>query len=197
MVKINLMPSELGPIEKSLPMGLIVKAKKILILSNILVLVTGLSLRALTFYKKRGLSTITDQYQQAKVFNNKINSLKKQQDELNAELNFLESNLKEDILWSKELAQLRSIVPQEVWLRRLAFEKKGKKDAEASKLTFRGGTISQGRLSSMEILGRFLSQLQEDKVLALNFNNPNLKDSHAEKYRSIEITAFSIEMPLK
>ncbi len=198
MVKINLMPSEFARMRKSMPIEL--KLDKVLVFLfyfNLIFFLGGITLRLETMFRKIGLFRINREYQQAESLSKKIKALKRQQSELTAESEFLNRYLARDLLWSEKLKQLRSLMPREVWLSQLSFEKKTEKDSTTQTLSLKGSLLPSEELSPIGTLSRFVNKIKEDSAFIAEFDNPVLTDLRAEVYKNKEIMTFLIVMPFK
>lgn len=148
-------------------------------------------------YRKKSLSHIISQYQQAEILVRKINVLKLEQNRLTQQLKLFNGYLKRDVLWSEKLSQLRNLIPQEVWLTELSFKKQPVKDSGSGNLYLKGGLILQEKTSSIGTLTNFINRLKEDQDFFADFDNLILADSQTETRKNIEIMTFIIEMPFK
>jgi hypothetical protein len=157
----------------------------------------GIYLRIETIYRKKSLSNITQEYMQAEELTKKIKSLQQEGAKLNEEIDALSVYLRRNLLWSEKLAQLRSLIPKEVWLSRLSLEKKAVKDSSISSLFLKGSLIPQDRTSPIGTLSMFINGIKEDKAFFRDFDNLILSDFLTETYKKTEIMTFLLEMPIK
>lgn len=198
MVKVNLLSPELIPIRKAASLAFYLRNLPAILFSLSLILfIAGIYLKVETIYRKRRLRNITQAYMQAEELTKKIKSLKEQGAKLNEEIGALSAYLKRSLLWSEKLAQLRSLIPKEVWLSRLSLEKRAVKDSYISSLFVKGSLIPQNRISPIGTLSMFINGLKEDKAFFRDFDNLILSDFLTETYKKTEIMTFLIEMPLK
>ena len=197
MVKVNLLPYELGGAKKiSTVSSNLQKVPAFLLLTSFILLLVSIVLFIESTYRKKNLETAIKEYKYAWDLSKKIDDLKKEQKALNADNSFLEGYLKRDILWSEKLKQLSVLIPKELWLKKLSLEKKTVKDGSLNVFTLKGGLIPQEGSTPLGTISLFVNGLKADKLFSVDFENPVLSDFHAEVYRNTEITAFVIEMPL-
>ncbi len=198
MVKVNLLQAEAGKAKKiAIPEIDIQKPLALSIGLSLLFFLVGIFFRVETAYRRAGLSNITKEYQQEEERVRKINALKQEKDTVAQEAAYLNGYLKRNIIWSQKLAQLRKIIPKEVWLTNLSFEKKTGKDTQGFSLYLKGGLIPQDKTSPLGTLTKFINKLKEDKDFFIDFDNPVLTDFRTELRENTEIITFAIEMPFK
>ena len=198
MVKVNLLSPELSPIGKGTSLAFHLRNVPTILFSLSLVFfIAGIYLRVETIYRKKSLSNITQEYIQAEELTKKIKSLQQEGAKLNEEIGALNTYLKRNFLWSEKLAQLRSLIPKEVWLSRLSLEKKAVKDSSISSLFLKGSLIPQNRISPIGTLSMFINGLKEAQAFFRDFDNLILSDFLTETYKKTEIMTFLIEMPIK
>ncbi|MFH1076763.1 MAG: hypothetical protein V1753_08010 [Pseudomonadota bacterium] len=157
----------------------------------------GIAVRMVNFFREKSMPQILSQYQQAQDLATKIRNIKTRENELHSEIEFLNRYLARDILWSDTLAVLRDLIPEQVWLTQLSFERADIQNAPLAKLYLRGGLIALGKEKPLELLSMFVNKLKTDNELSKNFNSPVLTDSHNEMYNGKEIMVFSVELPLR
>lgn len=197
MVKVNLLPSDASKKKEMVSPTILGKAMLFVGILTLLFFVGGIALSVVNFLRAKSMPQILSQYQQAQDLATKIRTLKNNENELNGEIEFLNRSMTRDILWSDALARLRDLIPEQVWLTQLSFEKLQIQNAPPAKLYLRGGLIALGKESPLEILSIFVNKLKTDDELSKAFSNPVLTDSHNEMYNGKEIMVFSIELPLK
>jgi len=198
LVKVNLLPPEISKSKEIAFPALNIQRAPVFLFSLVIVFfLISISLRLMTMYQKKGLYDVTRQYQQAEELAKKNRILKQEQDKLIKECNLLEGYLKRNVVWSEKLSQLRNLIPKEVWLMYLSFEKKGIEDSALYSLYLRGGLISQDKTSPLGILSKFINQLKEDKAFFRDFDNPILTDLRTETRQNLEIMTFAVEIPFR
>jgi Tfp pilus assembly protein PilN len=186
-----------GAKKPGLPSSTLQKVPGFVLLACLALLLISIVLWIETSYRKKNLDVAIKEYKQAWELSKKIDVLKKEQKSLHGEVEILEGQLKRDFSWPKKLKHLSELVPKEVWLKQLFFEKKAFKDTHVSILTLKGGLIPQENSNPLATLTSFVNKLKADKFFSVDFENPVLSDFHSEVYKNIDITAFLIEMPLK
>lgn len=197
MVKVNLLPHDLGGVKKSSTVsGNLQKVPAFLLLIGFILLLVSIILWIESTYRKKNLETAIKEYKTAWELSVKIEDLKKEQKSLNSESSFLEGYLKRDFLWSEKLKQLSVLIPKEVWLKKLSLEKRQVKNAALNLFTLKGGLIPNENSTPLGTISLFVNRLKADKFFAADFENPVLSDFHSEVYKNTEITAFIIEMQL-
>jgi lambda repressor-like predicted transcriptional regulator len=198
VVKVNLLSPELSPIRKATSLAFHLRNLPVILFSiSLIFFIAGIYLRVETIYRKRSLSNITQEYIQAEELTKKIKSLKEEGSKLKEDTDTLNTYLKRNLLWSEKLAQLRSLIPKEVWLSRLSLEKKAVKDSYISSLFLKGSLIPQDRTSPIGTLSMFINGIKEDKAFFKDFDNLILSDFLTETYKKTEIMTFLLEMPIK
>ncbi|MCM8801647.1 MAG: hypothetical protein NC912_06615 [Candidatus Omnitrophica bacterium] len=196
MARINLLPAEFRRIQKQ-PTLSVSKIPKIIFSLGIIFLVVGISLRISTLFQRKSLNRIIEEYKNTQELNKKLVSIKLELNNLEEEINFLNNYLKRDINWSEKLSQLRDIIPEEVWLTYLSFEKKSLGTASFKTLLLKGKLIIQEKVSPVSALSIFVNKLKQDPSFFANFENLTLVDFHTETYKNIEVMSFFIELPVK
>jgi len=198
LVKVNLLSPELSPIRKATSLAFHLRNVPTILFSiSLIFFMVGIYLRIETIYRKKSLSNITQEYMQAEELTKKIKSLQQEGAKLNEEIDALSVYLRRNLLWSEKLAQLRSLIPKEVWLSRLSLEKKAVKDSSISSLFLKGSLIPQDRTSPIGTLSMFINGIKEDKAFFRDFDNLILSDFLTETYKKTEIMTFLLEMPIK
>lgn len=198
MAKVNLLYSETSKAKKAIASAPQIQKVPIFTLSlSIIVLLIGISLRLVNMFQERGLNKVISRYQQAENLAGKFKELKKEQEKLNQEINFVDGYLKREILWSTKLNQLRSLIPKEIWLTQLSFERKEGEELNANSLFLKGGLVPQNKSSPIGTLSKLINQIKEDKEFFIDFDNPILTDLRTEIRKNVEIMAFTIEMPFR
>lgn len=198
MVKVNLLPTEPSGVRKTpSPRFNLNKVSIFLFSLSFIFLLAGIYLRIGTMYRKKNLYQITQEYKNTLDLTKKTEALKQEQNRLIGEINILNSYLKRDILWSEKLIQLRNLIPREVWLKQLSFEKKSVGSTYLSSLFLKGSLMPQDKSSPVGTLSMFVNKLKEDEAFFADFENLTLSDFRMETYKNIETMAFFIEMPFK
>ena len=197
MVKVNLLRPESGRVKKIAfnfagGGGL----QKNLFLLSIILFSSGIALSGYTYYQKKNLYRIDSQYQKAEKVKEEVKAFNKEKDRLIRGIDFLSGYLKREIIWSEQLNQLRNLIPQDAWLRKLSFEKKAGTE-RVSTFNLSGGLIAKGNASPISILSSFVDKLKSNKEFSADFDNPVLADLRTEMYSGVEIMVFSIEMPVR
>jgi len=157
----------------------------------------GVYLRVVTIYQKKGLREAIKQYEEVEAMAGKVKISKEELDKLNGELNLFDGYLKREIIWSEKLSQLCNLIPQEIWLTQLSFEKKGMGVSDLYSLSLKGSLIPQEKTSPIGTLSKFINQLKEDEAFSGDFQNLILSDSRTETKHNVEIMTFTIEMPFR
>lgn len=198
MAKINLLPSEINKAKKAVGVQFSLEILlRFLLFLNLIVFLAGIYLRLNTMHRMKGLSSITNEYQQAENFTEKVKSIKQERKGLAGEIGLLNSYLKRDILWSEKLSHLSRLMPEEVWLTGFSFKKKSAKDSLKRNLYLKGALRAQEKSTPIATLSGFINQLKKDEVFSADFDNPALTDSKTETQDKVEIMAFAIEIPFK
>jgi hypothetical protein len=197
MAKVNLLKAEIGGISTSfvskLPFG---RLQKILLMLTGVSLLIGLLISVHTFYLKSSLKNISSEYREAEKMKKEIGVLHRQKDLLEKNIVQLSALLNRDVLWSSKLEQLRQIIPQEVWLRELSFEKR-RGEGKVPTLLLTGALVPGPDMNAIATLSHFINRLKENKEFSGDFGNPALSDVRSETREKTEIMNFSIEMPLE
>jgi hypothetical protein len=197
VVKVNLLSPGSTKEKNERVTKLVFKIIAVLAILAGIFLACGILLSLVNIYRSNRLPLINKEYEQAESFAKRIVELRKEKEILKEKLDFVERYLKRDILWSQKLAQLRKIIPNEVWLRQFYSEKTEIKDSVSTKLYLRGGLTGRPDATALEVLSLLVEQLQKDKDFSLNMGNPILTESRKDIYNSLEILTFSIEIPIK
>lgn len=196
MAKINLLPPEFKGTQK-IPAVPVSKVPKIIFSLGIIFLFIGVYLRINIIFQRKSLNRIIEEYKNTQELNKKLVSIKLELNNLEEEINFLKVYLKRDINWSEKLIQLRDIIPEEVWLNQLSFEKKFAGTTEIKNLIVKGKLIAPEKASPISALSVFVNKLKQDPLFFTDFENLILVDFHTESYKNIEVMSFFIEMPIK
>ncbi len=155
----------------------------------------GLLLGAHSLYLKSKLNTISSEYKEAEKLKKEIGLMYQEKDRLAKRMELLGGHLKRDVIWSVKLRQLRSLIPQEVWLKKLTFEQKSLKPQDYS-LSLSGALVPGPDANAIASLSNFMSRLKGDKDFFAGFDNPVLSDVRSETKEGVEVMSFIIEMPL-
>lgn len=198
MVKVNLLSLGISKTKDAEPSITNIQWLPLLLLSlSIIFFLIGVYLRLVTIYQKKGLREAIKQYEEVEAMAKKVKISKEELDKLNGELNLFDGYLKRGIVWSEKLSQLRNLIPQEIWLTQLSFEKKGTGVSDLYSLSLKGSLIPQEKASPIGTLSKFINQLKEDEAFSGDFQNLILSDSRTETKHNIEIMTFTIEMPFR
>ncbi len=198
MLKINLLPADLGGKKKVTPTVAYFKmAVPVLFSLNLIFLTWGIYFRVQALFKNELLSRLSQKYEQAQGLKKTIEETKKDREKIKKEIALYKQILKRDILWSEKLSRLRDFLPSEIWFKQVIFDKIQDKDVEKSKLTIKGGVLPRDRETSLTILSVFINKMKSDQDFFSNFDNLLLADFRSEKYKNNDIMSFLIEMPFK
>ena len=198
MVKVNLLSPESARVKKTISLGFnFHKASVILFSLGIVFLLVGIYLIIETAYRKQSLIRLIEEYTAKQELKKKIEVLKLELDKSEGESNILKNYLQRSITWSKKLSQLRDLIPGEVWLKQLSFEKKSMGGSYFNNLSLKGSLIPKDRNSPIGTLSMFVNKLKQDAMFFIDFENLVLSDFRKETYKNAEVMTFSIEMPLK
>lgn len=198
MVKVNLLSLETNKTKDAGPPITNIQWLPRALLSLIIIFFSiAVYLRLVTVYQKKGLREAIKQYEEAEALAKKVKTLKEELDKLNGELNLFADYLKREIAWSEKLSELRNLVPQEIWLTQLSFEKKEAGTVSLSSLFLKGSLIPQEKTSPIGTLSKFINQLKEAQEFSGDFQNLILSDSRTETKHNVEIMTFTIEMPFR
>jgi Tfp pilus assembly protein PilN len=197
MAKVNLLKAEMGggPVSFVAKVSLGRVPKALLLLSAVCIL-CALLVSAHSFYLKSSFKNISSEYKEAEKLKKEIGLLHQQGEALQEDIALLRAFLKRDVIWSAKLEQLQRIIPEEVWLRNLSFEKKQGEDGVAS-LTLSGALVPSQNMNAIATLSDFINRLKENKEFSESFGKPTLSDVRSEPRENTEVMNFLIEMPLE
>ncbi|MFH1397537.1 MAG: hypothetical protein ABIH27_03175 [Candidatus Omnitrophota bacterium] len=198
MLKVNLLPADLGGKKKVTPtvayfkMGILT-----LFFLNLIFLALGIYFRIQAVFKNELLSRLSQKYDQAQGLKKAIEETKKDREKIKKEIALYKQIFRRDILWSEKLDRLRDFLPAEIWFKQVIFDKIQDKGMEKSKLTIKGGVLPRGQETSLTTLSVFINKIKSDQDFFSNFDNLLLADFRSEKYKNNDIMSFLIEMPFK
>ncbi len=132
---------------------------------------------------------------------NKITFLEKEQENLLKEKKLLDTFLGQPFFWSEKISTLADALPEEAWLRRVAFNK----EREAEILKISGFLFSAGEeRKPLTILNQFIKALRENPSFFQHFSEINMVDAKTTQSTGgtssgevNEILEFNLELPLK
>lgn len=196
MAKVNLMRPEVGRVSAAfLPKFSFGRFPKLLLMLSAICFLGGLLVMAHTMFQRKNLFYLSSEYHAAEKLKKEIGLLQQEKDKLLKEMGLLDAYLTRDVAWSVKLAALRQLLPNEVWLKKLSYEKRLGKEKDFS-LVLSGSLVPKSDSVSIATLSHFVDQLQENKDFFAGFGKPELSDLRSETRNNAEVMSFVIEIPI-
>lgn len=198
MAQINLLPEDLVAMKGKGGIKKVMEMKKLLLLLGCLLLIfvsSGVGLSVAINNKKTDIAKIEDQWQQVKPLLKEQEELVVRKKQLDGKLMVLETLLGRELLWSKKLAQLRDIVPEQLWFTALSLKEKEKEKRQS--LHIKGGVTSLRGESMLATLAEFVGHIKENKVFFEDFQGVELKDVKKATIEKMDIMTFELIFNVK
>lgn len=197
MVQINLLPATKKKkyrkrIELQIKVGPIIFVLVGIMLAIILIwALLGVRLGA----AKRDLSKVDEELRSLKFTLEKLTKLKADKKELTGKLEFMDQHLERKVLWARNLNQLSNLVPQGIWLKKVALSiEKGEQLSRYDKIEIEGSAVSLQAEEMINLIGGFMSALKKDEFFSEQFSEIQLISSQTKKGKGgkIEIMDFKL-----
>ena len=195
MQKINLLPEDLAPPGLNAELLLILrKAAMGLGVLIAVVSLVGFGMRLELARKNRILSKIMIKVQESDLLTENIEDLRSRAGELEQELADINVYLSGGLIWSQKLLQISALMPKEVWLNRLNFQRTG---GAKEFLDLEGALVSLEGIPSINILSSFINKIKADKDFFKDFDDLLVTEVNTDKKEDVEIMNFKIRLLLK
>jgi len=191
-MKINLLPEELRP-----------KKSAILVSLNLKRLVSGflllwLILGAFSFflmykinYLKKSFSKVEAVWRNAEPLIKERDALLKRKKELNGFLTLLKDGVKRDIFWSKKLASLANLVPEEIWLKEISLEQGIALNVWAAVSYLKSDEELLNKINN------FIEEIKKDSAFFKDFQNLALLEINKTGDSNRNIMDFKLRLSLR
>lgn len=143
--------------------------------------------------KQKTLTQLNEEFDSLKFTLEKLDKLKAEKDGLLLKLEFMQQNLKRQLLWAKNLNRLSNLLPEGIWLTSITLHTKIQDNlAKYEKLDIRGSAISVGGKEPIDLIGGFMSAIKGDSILAGQFAQVELVSSQRGKKADMETMEFQL-----
>ena len=201
MVQINLLPPSDRKKQK-LRLRLDLKALEAIDLKPLLLALAGVILSVMVLWlalgirlqlKESKLARLDEQTRTGRLILQKLDKLKKEKGEFEEKLEFLEQQLKREILWAENLNRLSNLVPPGIWLKKIALQSKEEGETTTyDKLDIEGSAVSLAGEEMIILISGFMSALKEDAIFSEQFSEIKLVSSQKKKRNSIDVMDFKL-----
>lgn len=196
MVQINLLPPDAQKKKKikieskAVQLGPIIFALAgVMVAIIVLWAVLGMRLNV----RNKKLVELDKELQSQKATLDRVDELRKEKEHLQRKTKFLQTELSQEMLWAELLNRLSDLKPEGIWLKKLSL--RTRKEGELTKydrLDITGFAISSYGEEMIDVIGRFMSALKDDEVLAGQFAELKLISSKRNKKGKIETMDFAL-----
>jgi Tfp pilus assembly protein PilN len=119
--------------------------------------------------------------------------IEEMKDKLRKEHLFLKSFVEERVYWTNKLNELPKAIPPGVWLRNLSFDERLARQKElARSLTIQGVAYHQDPVREIEMVTRFVANLQENKLFAQGFTEIKMENMSSRQLNGFAVKNFTI-----
>lgn len=188
MIEINLLPLELRKKERlKLPKEFYIIGIGVLGLLIVLHATTGMVIE----WKRYRVANLTRRWVKLAPLRKDVDIIRQETADLGRRAGDIDQLMVRDFLWSEKLNQLSNLVVPGIWLRELSLSPSPPSKNLPSTLNLKGSVISrQGE--EMAIVGRFITNLKQDKDFSGNFDNIELKSIQRRGIKGTEVMDFML-----
>lgn len=140
--------------------------------------------------KQKKLSRLDGELASLKVSLQRLDKLSQDRELLLGKLEFLNQQLKRELLWAKVLNRLSNLVPQGVWFEKLLLNTG--KENQYLELEINGSAVSLQGEEMIDLIGQFMTALKNDKVFSELFSEIKLISSQRGKAEKMEKMDFRL-----
>lgn len=195
MVQINLLSISVKKKGK-LKLGLKIKLGPViftLVAVMLAIIITWAMLGMQLSGKQKKLSRLDEQLKSLEFTLQKLDRLNKNKGQLQRKLEFMEQQLKGEILWSENLNRLSNLVPAGIWLKKMVlYSKKEDHLDKYDKLDINGSAVSLLPAEMIDLIGGFMSALEKDEVFSKQFSEIKLISSQRRTVGKNEVMDFKL-----
>ncbi len=195
MVQINLLPTaEIVRRQKRLELQIKLGPVIFVLIAVMLAVIVGWAILGMRLTaEQEKVSQVDGQLESLKFSLQNRDKLNADKNNLQGKLEFLNRNLKRDILWARTLNDLSNLVPEGIWLKSLVlYTKKEDNFEKYEKLDIKGSAIALENKQTIDAIGEFMSALNQNQMFAKQFSDIKLVSSQRSRSGEIEVMDFEL-----
>lgn len=195
MVQINLLPAAAKKKQRIKAELTIKVAPLIFVLAGVILIViavwTILGIQLLG--KQRELARLDKQLKAFQGGLQNLDQLTQDKKQAQEKLEFLDSNLKREVFWAKNLNRLNNLVPLGIWLKKVSLETRKEEHLKKyASLSIDGSAVSVQGEEMIDLIGGFMSVLKKDEVFSEQFSEIKLISSRRKKIGNFDVMDFNL-----
>ncbi|MCQ9208017.1 MAG: PilN domain-containing protein [Omnitrophica bacterium] len=197
MVQINLLPVSAKK-KRKVKVELKVKLGPVIFILAALfavIIMTWVSLGVSLVAKQKQVASLDEQLESSKSDLERLVNLREDKEKLTRKLEFMEKQLKREVLWAKNLNRLSNLIPSGIWLKNITLHsERQERSHKYTKLNINGSAVSLRGEEMIDLIGKFMSALKKDEVFFEQFSKIELISSQRRKGKGGKVDVMDFKL---